>query len=105
MNKVLLSKEQAAALESAKNGCNFDKAAIVRWHADDLWEGDRAALNKLELDALCTALYVGYEVEPGPEEKVFHFYVQVMKFGGHGQADVIKQTLNLLGKEIKGINC
>jgi hypothetical protein len=103
MNKVMISKEEAAALESALEVNGGDKANVVHWHIQDLWDGKRAPLNELDLDTVCSALYVGYEIEAGPEEKVLELY-ESYNVGG-GVRMIIKDVINRLNIQIKGINC
>lgn len=101
MEKVLLSKEAAKALETALEGVNGDKESVSQYHATSgLWEGKCQALNVLGLKEVNTALYVGYEIEAGPEEKVIEYYEQHIQFRG-----AIREVLNLFSIEVKGINC
>jgi hypothetical protein len=100
MNKVMISKDEAVALESALEVNGGDKANVVHWHAQDLWDGKRAPLNDLDLDTVCTALYVGFEIEASPEENVLAYYIT-----NSLNASVIEDVLDLLNIEIKGINC
>jgi hypothetical protein len=103
MNKVMISKEEAVALESALEVGGGDKSNVVQWHAKDLWDGNRAALNNLDLDTVCAALYVGYEIEPGPEEKILDLY---KFYSDNGIAsEVIEEVLGIFEIPIKGINC
>ncbi|MCM3763481.1 hypothetical protein [Neobacillus niacini] len=113
MEKVMLSKEEAQALESALEISGGVPSNVVQWHSQDLWEGERSVLNDLDIDTVCRALYVGYEVEPGPEEKLLkHFQDQGVfkkKYPAteyhSGHMDGIRLTLDLLNIQIKGINC
>ncbi|MFJ5713157.1 hypothetical protein [Neobacillus sp. NPDC093127] len=103
MEKVVLLKQEAIALESALEMNGLDKANVVHWHAQNLWDGNRAPLNDLDLDTVCKALYVGYEIEEGPEEKIKAVYdannhLPSLQFG-------IRYTLKTLNVQIKGINC
>jgi hypothetical protein len=109
MNKVMISNEEAAALESALEVNGGDKANVVHWHAQDLWDGKRAPLNDLDLGTVCTALYVGYEVEAGPEEKLLDYHQSLdtsREFSAEWHMSLaVTKTLNLLNIQIKGINC
>jgi hypothetical protein len=114
LDKVLLTKEQAEAIESALvlNSRNY----IVDWKTKNLFTGKREPLNNMELDTLIRALYVGYELEPSPEEKlakIFHeakdFYKKHMvgpsgSFHA-GQLEGIVITLDLFNIQVKGVNC
>jgi len=113
MEKVMLSKEEAAALESALEVNGGDKASVVHWHAQNLWDGKRQVLNDQDLDLIIRALYVGYEIEPGPEEKLKSHYVEQAAFKKKypnaeyhsGHMDGIRVTLDLFNIQIQGINC
>jgi hypothetical protein len=78
-----------------------------------LWDGDRAPLNELDLDTVCRALYVGYEVEDGPEEKILKQYQEQNEFKSKfpkteyhdGHLDGIRITLDVFNIQVKGINC
>jgi hypothetical protein len=100
MEKVMISKEEAVALENALEISGGDKSNVVQWHARDIWDGKQAPLNDLGLDEVCTALYVGYEIEPGPEEEALDYYQK-----NPDVAPVIGDVLNILNIQIKGINC
>jgi hypothetical protein len=63
----------------------------------------RAPLNALDLETVNIALYVGYEIEAGPQEQIFDMY-ESYPTGGNTR-NAIKQVLNLLGIQINGINC
>ncbi|MFS0776221.1 hypothetical protein ABC255_09460 [Neobacillus sp. 3P2-tot-E-2] len=105
--KAVLTKEQAEALESALDLQGCSKADVVEWHAKNLWDGKREALNGMSLDILIRALYVGYELEKSLEEKVrelFETYNGAAFSYNAGIRKGIIQTLELLGKKIKGVN-
>lgn len=114
--KITLTKDQSEALESALDlqGCN--KANVVEWHATNLWDGKRKALNGMPLDTLIRALYVGYEVEPSPDEKIAQKYKELQGLytirmcesnGGFyaGKLEGIRFTLDTLNVKVKGVNC
>jgi hypothetical protein len=105
MKIVMLSKIEAEAISSALEVNGGDKAALVHWHAQDLWDGDRQPLNDLDLDTVIRALYVGFEIEPSPEAKVREYYVNMLFANGETYAEIIKCTLDLLGTKVEGINC
>lgn len=102
LKNVILSKWEAEALESALEINGVVKANVVHWHAQNLWDGNRAPLNDLDLDTVCSALYVGYEIEAGPEDKVKSYYHD---FNAAYEKAIVVNTLNLLNVSIKGINC
>lgn len=100
MEKVLLSKVKATALESALETCGRNKASLIQQHATgQIWTGERKYLNDFDLDTVCSALYIGYEIEQGPEEKVLEYYHR-----NPDVAPVIEDILNFLNITIPGIN-
>jgi hypothetical protein len=103
VEKVLLTKEQAEALESAFEICGGSKANVVDSHITEIWDGKQAELNKVDLNTLCTALYVGYEVEPGPEDRVLEIYNSHPTSGYTRK--VISEVLDAYDIKVKGINC
>jgi hypothetical protein len=102
MEIVKLSREEVEALESALEVNGGDKSSVIHWHAQDLFDGVRKPLNNLDLDTVCRALYVGYELEPGPEEQVLKIY-NFYRDNGFAR-EVIEEVLSALNVEIQGIN-
>jgi hypothetical protein len=106
MEKVMLSKEEAQALEAALEINGGVNANVVSWHAvNGLWEGDRSALNDLDLDTVARALYIGYEIEPSPGDKVKEYFDQLNNKSLSSGRVVVIDVINLLNLQIKGINC
>lgn len=109
MDKVMLTQEEVKALESALTLSDGDKAHVVQWRATELFDGERAPLNEMDLNTVCRALYVGYEVEESPEDKILKFYKSLdtrREFSADWHVSLaITKTLNLLNIKIKGINC
>jgi hypothetical protein len=120
LDKVVLTKEQAGALESAKrtqrdNG--YDLSEISAWKAkEELFAGDEEPLNHISLETLNIALYLGYEVEPSPEDKLAKIYKEAQFFykkhianssGSYhaGQLEGIQIALDLFNIRVKGVNC
>jgi hypothetical protein len=66
VNKVILNQKEVQALDSALDVSGNDKASVVHWHSQNLWDGNRQCLNELDLDTVIRALYVGYEIEESP---------------------------------------
>jgi hypothetical protein len=67
MDKTNLTQSQADALKMVLEKSKGDKQSIISWHVQDFWAGDEECLNKLSLDTLIIALYIGFEIEKSPE--------------------------------------
>lgn len=123
MEKVKVSKVQAAAIENWLNeyGVNHEKPKerMLKSHCGNgEWCDGAESLNDLSVEDMAKALYIGYEVEETPEDKLLE------KFGkgrveavaaelrkdseeksfcmGYGAG--IVDALDTLGIKIKGIN-
>jgi hypothetical protein len=103
MEKVILSKDEVIALESALEVSGGDKANVVQWHVADLWDGKRAPLNDLDIDTVCKALYAGYEIEASPEEQLLKMY-KFYRDNGFAR-EIIEEVLATLNVKVQGINC
>jgi hypothetical protein len=114
--KVLLTKEQAEALDSAVKSSRGFNEEIIKWKVNELFSDEEAPLNHLQLDTLIQALYIGFEVEPSPEEKITKIYKEAQGFykkyiaeasgSFHaGQLEGIRITLDLFNHKVKGVNC
>ena len=114
MEKVKLTKEQANALEILVN-CH-DKEICVIGRVDGIVHSEYKILNELTLDTFIKALYIGYEVELTPEEKILELYTNTKgNFENETLSEVtrlkclygmecIETVLNILKIEVKGIN-
>jgi hypothetical protein len=108
--KVLLTKEQAEALESALAVDGGKREQVVEWHLQDLWSGKREALNGMPLDTIIRALYVGYELDKSPEEKLIAYiqelHEQAVKEEIVASAKIlgVMKTLEILNIDLKGMN-
>lgn len=114
MGKVQVSQDVADALDYVTS--RFKKEVIINSHVKypNGWEDSRkAALNLLDLDILIRALYIGYEVEQPPEEKVLAYFNSYKNKILNGTAtpidqlvaEAIETTCILLNIKIKGVNC
>jgi hypothetical protein len=114
---MTVSKEVAEALEKVKEDQKNNFARIVEYHVEESpeWSSELAPLNSLSLDSMIRALYIGYEVEKTPEEKIKELFdsygPQLTGFrAGHHEPDDervqmgIKLTLDKLGMKVEGIN-
>jgi hypothetical protein len=115
-SKVRLTKEQADALERALECNEFNKSDVVDWRAKNLFSGKREPLNQLSLDTLCKALYIGYELEPTPEDMILYYYErlnkeiskcedEVVRALMTGEKTAIHNVINFLNIKINGVNC
>jgi hypothetical protein len=110
MSILTLKKNVALAVESVM--MNNSKEDIIKFHIDrDEWTGEWSPLNSLTLDYLVRAVYIGYEIEKTPEEKVKELYDSYgpSRHGKREPSDErvrmgIKLTLNTLGMKVEGIN-
>ncbi|QDX94630.1 hypothetical protein EEL30_21550 [Brevibacillus laterosporus] len=116
MGKVKLPKEVAEAVEwLIKNG--YSKEWIAREHLKNPrdWCNGAVELRGLELDILLKALFIGYEVEMTPEEKLYQLYKEYEDKYLTSSKDELSQKYNLicqgieiavdkLGYKIGGIN-
>jgi hypothetical protein len=102
MEKVKITKEQAKAIEYQ---LNVDSKSNLVWSRLDphvTFYSECSVLNKMDPDLLIEALYIGYEVEQTPKEKVREFYYKNSAFPEI--AHVIRETVNMLGHKIEGVN-
>lgn len=112
---VKLTKEQAEALGNARQ--IWEDSEMVEIHASSgkcRWSENSQALESLSLDTLIKALYIGYEVEQTPHDKVRELYNEIDKAYTHTFPDAtslrvfakqaIKTTLDILGEEVEGVN-
>lgn len=119
IKKVTLTKEQAEAIELAKERDDIDR--IVNAASSDKpgwYAGKYVPLNALTLETLMTALVNGYEVEKTPEENVQDYFNRLIELQhqAHEKADHeqeseflseqlgVKMTLDLLDIKIEGVN-
>lgn len=68
--KVLLTAEQAEAIENMKNDCHWNDDSFINSHArnensdgGESWTDEYHPLNKLSVSELAKVLYIGYEIE------------------------------------------
>jgi hypothetical protein len=119
MSKPLLTKEQAKAMEAILKTIESGdvmtlstKAKAVAYKLDDYgFVGSRREADSISDDDFIAALYIGWEVEQTPEEKVREYYERSKPTGHHCEMQpgdfkvmAIRHTLNLLGIKIEGVN-
>lgn len=110
--KVVITQEQAEAIELFFER-KWDKQSILKGHMDDAppWK-EFKGINGMEFGNLVLALYIGYEVEPSPEETILKRYREAKHLSTHGgfieynkgTVDAIEMVLRTLKIEIEGIH-
>ncbi len=114
MAKVKVSQDVAKALDRLT--MYYTKRVIVDAHVRNPkgWNLDsNNALNGLDLDLICQALYCGYTAEQTPEEKLLEYFNTYKNKILDGTATPIDElvarsietTCILLNTKIKGVNC
>ncbi|MFD9274442.1 hypothetical protein ACFWA2_14505 [Bacillus subtilis] len=112
--KPTITKEQAGAIQIFMDG-GKEKSDLLRIHAKDRWIEEFSCLNDLDLLTLAAALVNGYEVEKTPEEKLREYYESLwsdycdsddpfIEVACESARAAVKETLNLLGIKIEGVN-
>lgn len=120
--KVKVKREIAKNLDRVISNFEGDKAFIIANYVKAgcrlFWKDDFNVMRELSDDALFKALYVGYEIEETPEEKLLvkfdwvrDEYKKAWDKGDdyniskmQGMYDGIKVALETLSIKIKGIN-
>jgi len=106
MEKVTVSKEVAEAIEHAKRTCIV--SALIRFADGEsgfLHPKMKLLRKELDREALLHAIFYGYEVEQTPEEKLREYYESLdMQSREADEAYGVRETLNILGITIEGIN-
>jgi hypothetical protein len=112
VEKVKVSKDQEESIRNATRDY-ANVATIVRSKSrGEVFPSDYDQLNQLDLDTLIRALYIGYEVEQTPEDKVREFFKEhwdkLVDLVDQQEAKTIcvtiYKTLDLLGIKIEGVN-
>lgn len=112
--KPTITKEQAEVIQIFMDG-DKEKSDLLRIHAKDRWIEEFSCLNELDIMTLAAALINGYEVKKTPEEKVREYYESLwsdycdsddpfIEVACESARAAVKETLNLLGIKIEGVN-
>ncbi|MGG4028702.1 hypothetical protein ABEV77_04140 [Bacillus subtilis] len=112
--KPTITKEQAEVIQIFMDG-DKEKSDLLRIHAKDRWIEEFSCLNELDIMTLAAALVNGYEVEKTPEEKLREYYESLwsdycdsddpfIEVACESARAAVKETLNLLGIKIEGVN-
>lgn len=116
--KPVLTKEQAKAMESIMEKIEGgslqalgSKAKAVEFKLRRFgFVGPRSEADTISDDDFIAALYIGYEVEQTPEEKVREYF-ESLRVSHHCEIQpedhkrvAVRQTLDRLGIKIEGVN-
>lgn len=104
MEKLKVNKDLEWALRDllSRNRDSYPYDYILKIQATNKeWMGDWYPLRKLSVSEMAKAIYVGYELELTPEEKVIEYYNGLHEMC---EKEIIRETLDLLELKIKGIN-
>jgi hypothetical protein len=101
LEKVILTKQQAEALEKAKE-YNYREVIVAQKVTEHINKSFLygATIKEIPLDTLIRALYIGYEVEQTEQEKIQEIWdYNGNLFIGSPYQTGIKDTLRILGRE------
>ncbi len=122
IGKVTLDRSQAKALDEllyiwTDEDIEVTRSTLVTEHVKGGWsDPELRAASDIPLDDFITALYVGYEIEKSPEERVQALYKEISReymmsdFGSNnvpyyrGVSRGIERTIDALGMKIEGVN-
>jgi hypothetical protein len=102
MEKVKLTMGQAQDIESLKHNYKMTEESILEMCFRDrsFFKYKAENIAHIPLDTLIRALYIGYEAEETPEDKVREYFLHQ----NEPAQNVIIHTLNLIGKSVEGVN-
>lgn len=115
MEKLKVKKEVFESLNVAKMYNSTENIIKEHIKCNNDWEGGCEGINGMDIFDLCKALFVGYELEETPEEKILESYKNAVELldsklnnlpEGYmqGTKDCTEFILDTLGIKIKGIN-
>lgn len=115
MEKLKVTKEVFESLEVVKAFNSTENIIKEHIKCDNDWECGCEGINGMDIFDLCKALFVGYELEKTPEEKILERYRNAVLLldvkstnspEGYirGTKDCTEFILDTLGIKIKGIN-
>jgi hypothetical protein len=106
--KVTIPREVAEAIEYWRSQGMSDASIVATAVTNGGVNKHSRALVNFVLERagnsgiLMRALLNGYEVEQSPEERVREYYDNMLYANGDTYADIIKDTVDLIGIKIKG---
>jgi hypothetical protein len=114
MEKLLVNKETFKALTEAIERNGEDGLMELHTEAPTGWAVGWHSLNSLTIPQMAKAIYVGYELMQTPEQHIKTYYDAYKGLADSGDYDTAPEgkarceavifTLNMLGKEIEGVN-
>jgi hypothetical protein len=110
MEKAILTKQQAEAIETMLENSTCDRIVSIRVRDGSKFIGGCESINDMDLNTLIIALYIGYEVDLTEKEKIHRLWETKFYLTGseslHEANEKIKlftqgveQTLYALGRE------
>ena len=102
-----VSKELGDTLKDVINNWAANHFVVKQKAKGEVFSASYDELNAIDLDTLIRALYIGYEVEQTPEDKVRDYYNSHLRTdlsSDHYTKKAIVVTLNLLNIKISGVN-
>jgi hypothetical protein len=107
---ITLKKHIAGAIDSVMMNNSKEEIIVEHANGNNEWTGEWSPLNALSLDSLIRAVYIGYEVEKTPEEKVKELYDNYGPNSQGHQVNMdervqmgIKLALKSIGMKVEGI--
>ena len=106
--KVKLQKEVIEVIETmTATGAPLNEIVERHIHGVHLRVNGYGLIEQMSTDTLIRALYIGYEVESTLEEKVADYFEHCKKSASpeiRSEMYGIRNTLNILGIKIEGVN-
>lgn len=116
MKKIIVTKEVASIIESAKKEGSVGRLVALVAEKDPIAVEEFLPVLEIGLHSLMHSLVIGYEVEKTPEENVREYYENLKdtenrleEVGQCGSQfrqgwQSVEETLELLGIKIEGVN-
>ena len=102
MEKVKVTKEVAQAIEVLRKNRTDEEILRVLADHNNGWAGEKSkVLNTTPFDLVAKALYIGYEIDKSPEERVADYYDE---YCGREARAAVRTVFSILGIKIEGVN-
>jgi hypothetical protein len=84
----------------------IEKATLPREVAEAIERARARGKNNASIvaSAMTTAKVLGHNIEKTPEDRVLEYYNNMLYANGNTYAEIIAETLDLLGIKITGVN-